>query len=81
MDSYYDRCLLWGHGYGSSLYNRYSHRCPDRFVQGSHCHSQCTESSTAAEIHQVAELVLVGYNHVLSLRRECDILFQAHSLG
>lgn len=80
VDFCYDRWIFHCHVHGTHLHHHPRHSRPDHIVQGGDCDSQCTQSCPEITLYQVPELVLFSNNHVLSLRRECDLLFQAHCL-
>ena len=81
MDLRHDRRLPRRNVFRSSICDSHRHRNSDRFFQRSHCHCKCSKQSQKPSIHEVVELVLLGYDDVLSLWGERSVLLQAYCAG
>lgn len=68
--------ICWPH-----LYHWDNHGDTTHLIQGSDSNRERSKQSKEFALYESAELVLSWYRNVLSIWRECDILFQAYRLG
>lgn len=77
----HDSWVFRRHVLGPYLHHRHYHYHPDNIFQGGHRHRECPKQSQKSQVHKVSELVLPGDDHVLLIRRERYLLFQACPAG
>lgn len=81
MDIRYDRRILQCHVRGAYLHNSDCYCDSNRVVQRGYCYCERPQPSPATTVYEGSELVLASDDNVLSIRRERDLLLQAHRVG
>lgn len=81
LDADHDCGLLRRPLHGPHLHYSHHHHHSDHFLQRGHRDRERPHESPPAPLYQRSQLVLACHHHVLSLRRERDLLLQAHCSG